>query len=104
MSNDQNHVRQTKGTSIGGQFAPKVNPEATLDLAAEIDLDSITIFMVDRIDVLQSHCFVPATTAPLMFDPRSSAHRKEWWDRNTVVGEFNHLDWVNNGCDCAGHA
>lgn len=92
MSNDQNHARQPRGISIGGQFAPKVNPEATLDLDAEINIDSITNFMDDQVNASRSHGFVPATTAPLMVDPRSSAHRKEWWDRHIAAGEFNHPD------------
>lgn len=91
MSKNPNPNRQPKGIPIGGQFASKVNPEATLDLAADaLPLESVARFMDERVDALRSHGFVPATTAPLLVDPRSSAHRKEWWDRHMAAGEFNH--------------
>lgn len=90
MSKNPNEKRQPKGTSVGGQYAPSVNPEATVDLGAVTPPDNHANFMQERVEALRSHGFVPATTAPMMVDARSSAHVKEWWDTHMAAGEFNH--------------
>lgn len=90
MSKDHDHNRQPKGISVGGQFANKVNPESTLELVDEIASVDSSRFMDERVAALRQHGFVSATTAPLLVDPRSSAHRKEWWDWHMAAGEFNH--------------
>ena len=89
MSKNQDHNRQPKGIQIGGQFANKVNPEATVELAAEASQNEPARFMDERVEALRQHGYVPATTAPLLVDPQSSAHRKEWWDRHMAAGEYN---------------
>lgn len=89
MDKNQNQDRQPKGIPVGGQFAPKTNPEATLDLAGEVGPSETARFMDERVEALRQHGYVPATTAPLLVDPRSSAHRKEWWDQHMAAGEYN---------------
>ena len=79
MSKDHDHNRQPKGVPVGGQFANKVNPESTLELVDEVGPIDASSFMNERVEQLRQHGFVSATTAPLLVDPRSSAHRKEWW-------------------------
>ncbi len=91
MTKNSNQDRQPRGIPAGGQFAPNVNPEATLELPGDaVPIASIAQFMDERVDALRAQGFVPATTAPMLIDPRSSAHAKEWWDRHMAAGEFNH--------------
>jgi hypothetical protein len=89
MSQNQDHNRQPKGIPVGGQFAHKINSEATLDLAGEVGSNEPTNFMNERVEALRQHGYLPATTAPMLVDPRSSAHRKEWWDQHMAAGEYN---------------
>lgn len=37
---------------------------------------------------LQSMGFVPVATAPMLVDPRSTAHRREWWNRHFAAAEY----------------
>ena len=89
MSKNQNQDRQPKGIPAGGQFAHKVNPEATLDLVGEAVANEPARFMDERVEALRQYGYVPATTAPMLVDPLSSAHRKEWWDQHMAAGEYN---------------
>jgi hypothetical protein len=79
MSPDPNPNRQPKGVPVGVQFANKVNPESTIELVEEAGPIDASSFMNERVEELRRHGYVSATTAPSMVDPRSSAHRKEWW-------------------------
>jgi hypothetical protein len=89
QNQNQNQNPQPEDISIGGQFAYKNNPEATLDLAGELGQNEPARFMDERVEALRRRGCVPATTAPLLADPMSSAHRKEWWDRHMAAGEYN---------------
>ncbi len=87
MSKDQN--RKPQGTSAGGQYTYQVNPESTIDLADDVSPNAPTSFFDVRVEALRQHGYVPATTAPMLVDPMSSAHRKEWWDQHMAAGEYN---------------
>ena len=88
----QNPNRQLRGTSHVGEFANKVNPESTPVLDDGVSLIDASSFMNDRVKQLRQHGYVSAITAPSLVDPRSSAHRKQWWDRHTAAGEFGNSD------------
>ena len=89
MTNNTHQNRQPKGISVGGQYAPKVNPEATIELPGEVGQNERISFMDVRVEALRQHGYVPATTAPSLVDHHSSAHHKEWWDRHRTPGEYN---------------
>lgn len=84
--------RQPKGQPIGGQFASKSNPEADIDLTgaepAPEDLAAVDDFVARRRSALATLGYVQPTVAPNVVNPRSTAHRREWWKNNFAAAEY----------------
>ena len=117
---DKDQSRQPKGQTTGGQFAASVNPEAQVDLFNDQPTPTLIPvdpreFLRERVEALSLMGYLPASTAPLLVDPNSTAHRREWWDRHMAAGEYNHPeggyaqmpdDWTpqrTGGNSIAGH-
>lgn len=83
--------RQPKGTPVGGEFAAKQNPESDLelgDLLGSEFVPEVGSFVERRVRSLEANGYVLAATTPNVVNPRSTAHRKEWWDAQMAAGEY----------------
>ncbi len=83
--------RHPKGQPTGGQFAPKENPEADLNLSdIEVEPAFVTgeAFVEERRRVLAQQGYVQPTLAPNLIHPRSTAHRRIWWASHLAAGEY----------------
>ncbi|MHB8318133.1 MAG: hypothetical protein ACYDEP_02710 [Acidimicrobiales bacterium] len=85
--NKSQRRRQPKGQPVGGQFAPELHPEPELDLT-DSGLDTFTEFVDSRKAALKTLGYVQPTAAPVVINPNSTAHRREWWETNFAAAEY----------------
>jgi len=84
--------RNPKGQPTGGQFATKSNPESDVDLGgaepSSDDHEALDAFIERRRAALAKLGYVQPTVAPNIVNPRSTAHRREWWKNNFAAAEY----------------